>query len=278
MSKQEHSADNEKTGEKTKSFAKRLKENLVGLKDKVLDAIFPQDITCDICGEELVAQTRYRICAQCMEGLTFIEGKRCAVCGVPMKDEAEYCLRCQHAPDSFLKNRSPLVYEGKAKQLIYQMKFANKSYIAKTLGALMADEYLNADMGCEIITFVPMSESEKKKRGFNQSELIAYEVGRRLNMPVLPALEKIKDTPSQKEITGAQRAQNLKGAFVCVYDVVKDRQMLLIDDVFTTGATANECSNVLLKAKARSVCVLTAAITPRKIDGERADEKSVRSE
>lgn len=278
MSKHEHSAENEKTDEKTKSFAERLKENIVRLKDRLLDAIFPEDITCDICGEELVADTRYRICAQCMEDMPFVEGKRCTVCGVPMKDEAEYCLRCQHAPDSFVKNRSPLVYEGKAKQLIYQMKFANKSYIAKTLGALMADEYLNDDMGCEIITFVPMSEGEKKKRGFNQSELIAYEVGRRLNMPVLPALEKIKDTPSQKEMTGTQRAQNLKSAFVCVYDVVKDRKMLLIDDVFTTGATANECSNVLLKAKARSVCVLTAAVTPRRIDGERADGKSVGTE
>ena len=80
-------------------------------------------------------------------------------------------------------------------------------------------------------------------------------------MPVLPALVKVRETMPQKELSGKARAENVKGCFAAAYgDYVKGRKILLVDDVFTTGATANECARALLKAKARSVTVLTAAV------------------
>ena len=135
----------------------------------------------------------------------------------------------------------------------------------------MADKYLESGMDSEIIVFVPMTESELKKRGFNQAELLAMEVGRRLDIPVLPALVKIKDTSQQKELKGKDRASNLEGAFACVFEQVNNRKILLIDDIFTTGSTANECAKVLLKAKAREVNVLTAAFAKLKIPVESND-------
>ena len=229
------------------------------------------DCTCDVCGEELVADTRYRLCSDCIAKLPFANGHRCLCCGVPLADESDYCNRCQYERGAFVKNRSPLVYEGETRKIIYSLKFGKKKYLAQTLGALMADEFLKDNMEADIIVYVPMTEAEEKKRGFNQSELLAEEVGRRLNIAVLPALVKIKETKAQKELGGKERAQNLEGAFVCVFEQVNNRKILLIDDIFTTGATANECAKVLLKAKAREVNVLTAAVAKLKIPVESND-------
>lgn len=246
-----------KVSAKLKAFARKL----AGM---VKDAVYPNDITCDCCGGELVADTRYRLCAKCIERMPFVDGHRCLACGVPLDDESDYCNRCQNDRGVYVKNRSPLVYDGEARRLIYALKFGKKQYIAQTLGALMADEYLKSDMQADILVFVPMSAKEEKKRGFNQSALLAYEIGARLNIPVLPALVKVRDTSQQKELKGKNRARNLEGAFACVFEQVKNRKIVLIDDIFTTGATANECAKALLKAKAREVSVLTCAVTKLK--------------
>ncbi len=261
-----------------KEKRERAKERISAFVKKTVavfdGALYPLDCTCDVCGEELVANTRYRLCSDCMEKLPFAKGHRCLCCGVPLADESDYCNRCQYERGAFVKNRSPLVYEGETKKMIYSLKFAKKKYLAETLGALMADEFLDCDMKADIIVFVPMTESEQKKRGFNQSELLANEVGKRLNIPGLPALVKIKDTKAQKELQGKDRASNLEGAFACVFEQVKNRTILLVDDIFTTGATANECAKTLLKAKAREVNVLTAAVAKLKIPVESNDGTS----
>lgn len=243
----------------------KLKKWFALTMDKISKAIFPQNITCDACGEELSADTRYNLCGACIEKFPFVKGHICLGCGVPMANDADYCLRCQANDNMVTVNRSPLIYEGEARKLIYTLKFGKKKYIAHTLGALMADEYINRGMDCDIIVFVPMSSSEMKKRGFNQSELLAREVGQRLNLPVLPALIKTRDTSAQKELSGKSRAENLRDAFACVFREVKRLRVLLIDDVYTTGATANECANTLLKAGAKEVRVLTAAVTKKKL-------------
>lgn len=262
-------------GDKKKDKREARKKRLAKIKaffskalDTFDDALYPLDCTCDVCGEELVEDTRYRLCSECIANLPFAKGHICLNCGMPLDDESDYCNRCQNQKSSFMKNRSPLVYDGEVKRMIHKLKFGKKKYIAQTLGALMADKYLESGMDSEIIVFVPMTESELKKRGFNQAELLAMEVGRRLDIPVLPALVKIKDTSQQKELKGKDRASNLEGAFACLFEQVKGRKILLVDDVFTTGATANECANTLLKAKAREVCVLTAAVTKLKVQSE----------
>ena len=265
-----------------KSGAETRKQKREAIKTKIVDffkrlikafdkALYPMDCTCDVCGEELVADTRYRLCSDCIAKLPFANGHRCLCCGVPLADESDYCNRCQYERGAFVKNRSPLVYEGETRKIIYSLKFRKEKYLAQTLGALMADEFLKDNMEADIIVYVPMTEAEEKKRGFNQSELLAEEVGKRLNIAVLPALVKIKETKAQKELGGKERAQNLEGAFACVFEQVNNRKILLIDDIFTTGATANECAKVLLKAKAREVNVLTAAVAKLKIPVESND-------
>lgn len=227
-------------------------------------ALYPEDITCDMCGEELVAPTRYRLCAKCIEEMPFVGEHICLDCGVQIDNEADYCDRCQRMKGDFKINRSPLIYDGKARDMIHALKFGKKKYLVHTIGAMMADTFIKNNMQGEIIVPVPMTEKEKKKRGFNQAELLAYEIGARLDIPVLPALVKVKDTSAQKELSGKERAQNLEKAFEVVYPQVKDRKILLVDDIFTTGTTVNQCAKALLKAKCSQVSTLTACITKLK--------------
>lgn len=244
------------------------------IKETLKNAVFPEDVTCDICGNELVADTRYHLCGECIEKLSPIKGKICLDCGVPMANEADYCLRCQTSDFKFVMNRAPLVYDGEARRLVYKFKFGGKQYISHTLGAMMSDTFIRNGMKGEIVVFVPMTEDEERKRGFNQSELLALDIGKRLNLPVLPALAKVRSTSEQKELGGKERAKNIEGVFALKQPEVKDRIILLVDDVFTTGATANECAKVLLKGKAKAVYVLTAAVTKQKLPAESGNEET----
>lgn len=260
-------------GGDVKSFRERCGEFFFRAVYGLKDAVYPERVTCDLCEAELTSDTRYPLCAACTEKMPFVRGHICLVCGAPINDEADYCLRCQRTESVFGRNVSPLVYDGKARELVYALKFGGRKYIARTLGAMMSDAFLSSGEEGEIIVPVPMTDAERKKRGFNQSELLAREVGRRLNIPVLPALVKIRDTRPQKELSGKERAENLKGCFAVAYgEYVAGRKILLVDDVFTTGATANECARTLLKGKARKVNVLTAAVTKAAVKTEPPSE------
>lgn len=263
--------DESERRQKREERKKKFENGVWRVLNSLKRAIFPENVTCDFCGEELVANTRYNLCAECMSHLPRTGEHICLSCGVPLSDEADFCIRCENSDSDFAFNRAPLVYEGEAKDAILALKFANKKYLAKTFGAMMSDEYLRRGINAEIAVFVPMTEAEEKSRGFNQSELLAREVADRLSLPLLPALVKTKDTSSQKRLSADERAENLEGAFKCVFGEVKNRRILLIDDVFTTGATANSCAHALLKGGAREVFVLTCAVTPKKIAFEVAD-------
>ncbi len=246
---------------------------------RFLSALFPENVTCDKCGAELIAPTRYPLCADCLSKLPLIDGHICSVCGVPVSDEADYCLRCQNTKSYFEINRSPLCYEGTAKGLIYAMKFGGKRYISKTLGAMMSDCFVKYNMKADVAVFVPMTKREKRGRGFNQAQLLANEVSERLRIEVVPALDKVRETRSQKALGAKARAENMKGVFALsaednIKQAVKGKNVLIIDDVFTTGATANECARILLNSgRASRVSVLTAAITKRGMAFERQSDE-----
>ena len=134
----------------------RMKEALGRAAKAFLSALYPEGITCDVCGAELVADTRYTLCADCLKRMPFITGHRCLVCGVPIKDEADYCLRCQRTESAFSKNISPLRYDGDARKLVYSLKFGKKKYIAAVLGAMMWDEYIRSGEACGVVEHGPI--------------------------------------------------------------------------------------------------------------------------
>jgi Predicted amidophosphoribosyltransferases len=236
---------------------------------KLADALFPKGKTCVNCKNELIAKTRYNLCADCIEKLPYVGEHRCISCGIEINNEADYCISCQNYDHFFEKNRAPLKYEGIGECLIKKLKFGGKRYLAEELGKLMTDEYIAVQFPCEVVTFVPMSGSEEKERGFNQAELLAKEVSKRLNMPLLTLLAKVRDTSGQKHLSGRERRDNLKGVFaVTDQKEAKGKTILIVDDVFTTGATINECARTLKRGGAKAVYSLTACVTQYKLPTE----------
>jgi len=155
---------------------------------------------------------------------------------------------------------SVLHYTPEVRQLIHRFKYGGISYLSRTLGRWMAQAYKQrCDWELDIILPVPLHPRRQRQRGFNQSALLARELGRYIDVPVKEnVLVRKKYTPAQAGLSKFQRMQNLRGAFeVREPETVRGKSVLLVDDVFTTGSTVDECSKVLLQAGVQRVYVIT---------------------
>ena len=213
-----------------------------------------ENFTCDVCGREVFGGER--ICAACERALPVIR-LGCPVCGRRVR-EAGVCAACkQHRPIPG-KVRSRFAYEGDAVRLIRRYKQGER-YLAGTLAGQMMP-LLGEFPGAEALVPVPMTARAKRRRGFDQTLLLAERLSERSGIPVLCAAEKVRDTPAQKTLSRRERAHNLKGCFrVCDRKGVKGKRILIVDDTYTTGATVDELAAVLLRAGAEEVNAVTAA-------------------
>jgi ComF family protein len=230
----------------------------------ILEKIYPSDINCMFCGNE-VRNNEYCMCDTCAKKVEW-NNKYCLRCGSPIYSMANYCIFCKGKKKSFAFARAPLVYADAVTFAVQNYKYNNKRYLAKHFARIMLREYLKMkDEGVtiDIIAYVPLFNSRQKKRGFNQSELLAKELAELTNLPLSrDNLIRIKDTETQTHLTYKERQENLNGAFkITDKTEFDDKNVLLIDDVLTTGSTVNHCAEVLKKAKAKNVYVLTFAST-----------------
>jgi len=170
-------------------------------------------------------------------------------------------------------------YAGLTRKAIHELKYSQRTELAPPLGDLMvrcladppeygpaADPYYTPPPripleGITAVVPVPLSREQQRRRGFNQSERLAIELGSRLGLPVFAwMLQRIRDTPPQVRLSARERARNVRGAFQAAgRDSVADQVVLLVDDVLTTGATLNECARVLKRAGAADVYGITMA-------------------
>lgn len=234
------------------------------LKNKFLDLLYPEGIKCIMCDEELFDDNPYFICEDCFKTLPRIE-KFCERCGnsIHENDLAKVCNSCKGKELYFEQARAPFEYKDKIAFLIQKLKFSNGKYLAKPLANFLADELYCFKHKPEIIIPVPMTDKKKKIRGFNQCELLANELSNITQIETsFDVVCKIKETKEQVKLSFNERQENLNDCFVVKNKIIiKDKIVLLIDDVYTTGATAKNISKVLLNAGARKVYVLTIAHT-----------------
>ena len=191
--------------------------------------------------------------------------KRCVACGKEGKYICEKCsLFLSEAPSIFMTGDleelvSAWEYEGLIKEIISKIKYdgmfdAVDELVEKAFE--IREPYIPEDT---TITFVPMFKKKEMQRGFNQAELIAKKVGELTGREVLPLLEKIKDTPSQTELNKEERIVNVKDSFRIVKEVSCYNNVLLVDDIWTSGATMQECCRTLKKSEVKRVFGFTLA-------------------
>mgnify|MGYP000341350924 CR=1 FL=1 len=151
-------------------------------------------------------------------------------------------------------------YGGILKKLILEFKYESNYTAGYLLSNFLLEIIEENNIKADVICYVPMTKKAEKKRGFNQCKVIAKNISNATGIPVRKCIKKIRNTKEQKTLNKEERIENLSGAFkVNNVDNIKNRNVILIDDVITTGATISECQNILKKSGAKKIIVLTIA-------------------
>lgn len=206
---------------------------------------------------------------------------KCVLCGrILEKDETDLCHHCRiHAPECpVLRAKYPYLnswvalwyYEDTVRRSLLRYKFYGKRSHADTYARLLGMKLLREDMtDFDILTYIPISAKRRRKRGFDQVELLAEKLGSQIGITPHALLKKLRDNPAQSGIAGqAERRANVLGVYAVPDPArMKGKRILLLDDIITTGATASECARVLLTAGAKEVhlAVIAAARQHKKV-------------
>jgi ComF family protein len=221
---------------------------------------------CDACVARVALQSM-TLCLRCGEALD-MEGVRFAG---QFPAEGLLCSRCRMAPPEFERAVAYAVYEDELREMVHLLKYEGMAAVAKPLGRLLARtiETLEHETSRELmVVAVPLFPSKERERGYNQAVLLAEAALAELRksrpswklQPAHGAIRRVKDTRSQFELTPKGRRRNLQGAFVASDRVaLAGREVLLVDDIYTTGATARACAQVLRRAGAAKVWVATVS-------------------
>jgi ComF family protein len=204
---------------------------------------------CSACG--VIVGEVHSFCPDCWSKVEFLGAGGCGTCGLPLQaTEAETCAVCLAKPPRIARTRSAVAYDDMSRGLAIRLKYGRKVAIAKTMARFMAPL---VDTGEErLLVPVPLHRSRLWWRGFNQSALVAAELSRRLGIPAAPLLlARTRRTPPLKGMSGLQRRRAVAGAFrVRQPDAVAGKTVVLVDDVLTTGSTADACARALKRAGA----------------------------
>lgn len=232
--------------------------------NKVWELIFPSNLKCIFCGEELDGTTSNFTCAECYKSLPFIKNF-CPRCGLSVPEGSEgVCYNCKNLNYSFTKARAVFDYAGEVVNIIHKYKFSGIKDLATPLAGFMSDAFVLLDLEADIITSVPLHAKRLKERKFNQSELLARMLSDKFKIPYLELCTKVKGNPRQATLDFKHRKDNVKDVYVFNNQCkshVKGKTVLVVDDIFTTGSTVDEIARILTKAGAKDVNVFTLAHT-----------------
>ena len=235
------------------------------IKDKA-DMLIPSCNTCIFCNKELFNGSDYSICDECFKLLPQVR-KTCEICGQEMIDDGGMCLNCKNSPKKFYNRAfSPFRFEGLIVDSVHRLKYHNDKWVGRFLGKILYDYVKSLNLNVDIVIPVPLNENRLKERGYNQSKLLCEEFYRKGYEVDETNLIRVKDTASQTNFTFKQREENVKNAFKIIdKEKLNGKNVLVVDDVYTTGATLNEISETLRKTKVNYIYCLTLAHVVRPI-------------
>jgi competence protein ComFC len=198
------------------------------------------------------------LCRTCFEALPRVDRPVCERCGLPTAFATFVCEECKYVDFGFESARAALKYEGVGKEIVHALKYRGYKRVVEKLAAPLMLQVLDEGRFDAVVP-VPLHRSRLRKRGFNQAELLARGVARKINATVSDTLEVVHSTRDQVELSAAQRRANVAGAYKARGSL--RGRILLVDDVFTTGATMSACAGTLVQAGAREVHALSLCRT-----------------
>lgn len=226
----------------------------------VLDILYPP--RCPVCHG--IVQGKEGICPSCRKRLHYINEPKCKKCGKEIeKDEQEYCRDCQRYSHAFDKGEAVFAYDQIMRRSISMFKYHNRREYARVYAREMQKHCERFLQMCapEVILPIPVHKHKKRQRGFNQAELVAKELGKFTGIPVdTKYLYRVGKTTPQKELTRQQRKVNLRKAFALRETGKYYERILLIDDIYTTGATIDAVSEILREKQSKFIFFLTICV------------------
>lgn len=233
------------------------------MKTGCMDLLFPP--VCCSCGVRLKIASPSKLCPDCANKIRFLGEPLCPVCGAEQSgrqgSRGHLCGTCLSRPPSYDLARSLVRYETAVRQLVHKLKYGGDTFVAGALGDLARTGDLSLFADCHLIVPVPLHRQRLRVRGLNQAAVLARLFFPGREQAIRPdGLIRIRNTVAQTELRGIDRRRNLKNAFRLNGSFHPDRSIVcLVDDVFTTGTTIEECSRVLKSHGAREVRVITLA-------------------
>ncbi|MFC1953114.1 ComF family protein [Chloroflexota bacterium] len=218
-----------------------------------LDLLFPQ--WCIGCGKEGVM-----LCSSCRSLLPGIMPPLCPLCGKP-QSSGIHCSNCVSWQAEIDGIRSPFRFEGTMRQAVYHLKYRNLKALVPFLAKLLSDYLVKYSVPGEVLVPVPLHRKRLRERGFNQSGLLTIELGKLICLPVVDdcLIRQLYVSSQARTSNVEERQTNVVDAFICRNDSLKDKRVILIDDVATSGATLDACAGVLKESGVASVWGLVLA-------------------
>lgn len=231
------------------------------MKTDIVGLLFPR--RCPVC-HEVVEERGEQVCRICRTRLPYVREPFCLKCGKPLlTEEREYCGDCRRKKHMYCKGRAPFVYDRLMRESVARYKYGGRREYA----AFYAEEILRTcareavRWNAHALVPIPLHPSRRRKRGYNQAALLARELSRRCGIPTdEKLLFRTKKTRAQKDLNDQERLANLKNAFSVREGSVPYKNIILIDDIYTTGSTIDEAARVLLENGAQSVFFLCICV------------------
>ncbi len=229
------------------------------LKTAILNLLFP--VNCGVCNGEVDINNKYGVCRKCRENIEIINSRGCKYCGKPVNTDDMFCDLCKGKKSKIDKINTVCYYKDNIKILIKNFKFNNRQYLGKILGELVLNLYKLRlkDEKIDLILGVPLSSIRKKTRGYNQAEILVKYLSKKTGISTgKKLLIRTHDTNPQYTLSRIERFKNIRGAFKASEKVAR-KNILLIDDIATTGATLQSCAEALKKANAENIYAMVIA-------------------
>lgn len=226
--------------------------------NKILNILFPE--VCPVCKRPSSEHRTAPICPMCWQTISVYKGPLCQRCGKPLvSDVSITCRNCLEDEPPFEYARSAGLYEAVLKEAINLFKYHRIKRLSKPLSEIMLEIKIPKDI--DVIVAVPMHKKRLSQKEFNHSALLAKHLADSIGIKLIPDyLIKIKETHPQVGLNAKERMENIKGTFgITNKDLIKKKNIMLVDDVVTTGATIRECSRLLKHDGAGNIYILALA-------------------